>query len=367
MTKVPSKNWVHLLVASLAVWALAAGGCKRESGQSQQGQGQAQTPPAQVRLGYFANLTHAQAVLGVSSKEFEGAVAPSKFNTKVFNAGPSLIEALLAGEIDIGYVGPGPALNAQSKTRGQGIRVIAGAAANGVLIVAREGSGIKSFEDLKGKRLATPQQGNTQDIAARHYLQSVLKQSDLSNVTAVPNAEQVGLMTRGGIDAAWAPEPWGTVLLEQAGAHVVGEEKDLWPDKEFTLTVVVTTPEFLAKHPDVVEKVLRVHHAWTQRLTENPKEYEPKLEDALFALTNKRFPKSVLPAALARVKFTDDPGEKTFRTLGDWTFELGFDRQKADLTGLFDTTILRKLREQGGTTTPAAKEAANAGNAPAAK
>lgn len=359
------KRSIRGLVVLLAAFALAGGSCKRDAAQPSQ-QGGAAAPPAQVRLGYFANLTHAQAVLGVSSGEFAGAVAPSAFSTKVFNAGPSLIEALLAGEIDIGYVGPGPALNAQARTRGQGIRVIAGAAANGVLIVAREGSGIKTFEDLKGKKLATPQQGNTQDIAARHYLQSALKQSDLSNVIPIPNAEQVGMMTRGQIDAAWAPEPWGTVLLEQAGAHVVGEEKDLWPDKQFTLTVVVTTPEFLAKHPDVVEKVLRVHHAWTQRLSLTPRQYESQLDAALFALTNKRFPKAVLPAALARVKFTDDPGEKTFATLGGWAYDLGFDRQKADLAGLFDTAILRKLPEQGATL-PATKEAANAGNAPAAQ
>src|SRR5205085_6490099 len=124
--------------------------------------GGAEGPPAEVRLGYFANLTHAQAVLGVSSQEFEKAVAPSKFSTKVFNAGPSLIEALFAGEIDIGYVGPGPALNAHAKSRGGGIRVIAGAAANGVLIVARKDSGVDSISQLSGTRIATPQLGTTQ-------------------------------------------------------------------------------------------------------------------------------------------------------------------------------------------------------------
>jgi NitT/TauT family transport system substrate-binding protein len=350
---------LHVLVVLISISSLSA--CKREKPD-----GPSAAAVAQVRLGYFANLTHAQAVLGVSSKEFESAIGPATLKTQVFNAGPSLIEALLAGEIDIGYVGPGPALNAQARTRGQGIRVIAGAAANGVVIVAREGSEIKTLEDLKGKKVATPQHGNTQDIAARHYLQSVLKQQDLSNVIPIPNAEQVGMMTRGQIDAAWAPEPWGSLLVAQANAHVVAEEKDLWPDKHFVLTVVVTTPEFLAKHADLVENILRVHRNWTQRLNGNPGQYEAQLDEALFGLTNKRFPKKVLPEALARVKFVDDPGEQTFRALGEWSYDLGFDRQKPDLTGLFDATILRKLQQQGGGA-PGTRESGNVGSGAAAK
>src|SRR5436305_14035462 len=145
-------------------------------------------PPTEVRIGYFANLSHAQAVLGVSSGEFERAIAPAKLKTKVFNAGPSLIEALFAGEIDVGYVGPGPALSAHVKSRGEGIRLIAGAAANGVVIVARKDSGIEKLEDLKGNRLATPHYGNTQDLAARHYLTAVLHQEQLDNVIPVANA-----------------------------------------------------------------------------------------------------------------------------------------------------------------------------------
>ena len=154
-------------------------------------------PPAEVRLGYFANLTHAQAVLGVSSKEFEQALAPSKLTTHIFNAGPSLIEALDSGDLDIGYVGPGPVLAIHQKSHGEAVRVIAGAAANGVVIVAGKDSGINSLADLKGKRLATPQAGNTQDISAKHYLLSELKQDDVANVLPVANTEQLQLLATG--------------------------------------------------------------------------------------------------------------------------------------------------------------------------
>ena len=319
----------------------------------------------EVRLGYFANLTHAQAVLGVASGDFAQAIAPVPLTTKVFNAGPSLIEALLAGEIDLAYVGPGPALNAQAKTHGQGIRVIAGAADNGVLIVARDGSGINKLEDLKDRKLATPQHGNTQDLAARHYLKDALHQADLSSVLPITNAEQSGMMSRGQIDASWSPEPWGSFLVAQNGAHVVGEEKDLWPNKEFTLTVVVTTPDFLAAHPDIVEKLLRVHRTWTKRLQEHPDQCVPQLDAALLALTGKKFREGVLPAALSRVRFSDEPLQETFQSLAEWSAELGFVNGRIDLTGLIDTTILRKLQQQGDSG-PSQKEGADASHHPVA-
>lgn len=295
-----------------------------------------------MTLGYFPNLTHAQAVLGVASGDFDRAIAPLKFETKLFNAGPSLIEALFAGEIDVGYVGPGPALSAYQRSKGQGLRVVAGAASNGVVVVARKGSGIQSVADLAGKRIATPQLGNTQDISARHYLRSVLKQTDLTNVVPVDNAEQLAMFQRGDVDAAWVPEPWGQRLVTEAGATLVGEEKDLWPSKEFLLTVVVTTPEFLAKKPEVVASLLKVHRAWTRKLTSEPDAHTTELDDALSALNGKRLPPGVLTAALQRVRFTDDPGLDTLRTFATWKHDLGFDRGDVDLGALVDTSALER-------------------------
>ena len=295
-----------------------------------------------VTIGYFPNLTQAQAVLGVASGDFGRAVLPSKLETKLFNAGPSLIEALFAGEIDIGYVGPGPALSAFQKSGGKGIRVVAGAAANGVVVVARKGSGISGLGDLAGKRIATPQLGNTQDISARHYLSAVLKQTTLSNIVPVDNSEQVAMFSRGDLDAAWVPEPWGQRLISEAGATLVGEEKDLWPSKEFLLTLVVTTPEFLAKRPEVVEAVLKAHRLWTRRLVDEPDVHAAELGDALFTLTGKRLPPGVLPTAIKRVRFVDDPGMDTLRTFAIWKHDLGFDREEVDLNGLLDTSALKR-------------------------
>jgi NitT/TauT family transport system substrate-binding protein len=346
-----NRRWIFqigLLVLSL----LATVSCDRREGA-------AKSAPKEVRLGYFANMTHAQAVLGVASGEYQNAVAPAQLTTRIFNAGPSLIEALLAGEIDVAYIGPGPVLNGQARTHGQGLRVIAGATDNGTVIVARDGSGIRTLEDLKGRKLATPQHGNTQDIAARHYLKDVLHQSDLENVIPVSNAEQAGMMSRGEIDAAWAAEPWGSFLVAQDGAHVIAEEKNLWPHKRFTLAVMVTTPDFLSEHPDIIAKLLKAHVQWTRRLQENPTQYIPQLDAALFSLTGKKLPKGVVAAGFGRVQFSDEPLQETFESLSDWSTELEFLPGKVDLSGLFDTTILRKIQREASSTQPR-KEGADA-------
>jgi NitT/TauT family transport system substrate-binding protein len=335
-------NRAALLIALIAT-TIFVNGCDSKNSSS------TTTAPAQVaavtevRLGYFPNLTHGQALLGVSSGDFANAVAPATFKDVQFNAGPNLIEALFARQIDIGYVGPGPVISAWARSHGKDIRVISGAAANGVVIVARKDSGIHTLADLVGKKIATPQHGNTQDIAARHYVTGVLKQPDTTNVLGIPNADQAGMMLRGDIDASWAPEPWGSILVDRAGGQVIGEEKDLWPGKEFSLTVIVTTPDFLSAHPDVVAKILAVHQQWTDRLASDPSKYLPQLQDALKAKTGKALPDNIAAAALGRVKFTTVALPDTFESNAQWSVDLGFTKEKPDLTGLIDLSILKGL------------------------
>ena len=316
-----------LLIALLPLAWMA--GC--DKGQAKEGD-----EPTVVRLGYFANLTHAQAVLGVSSGDFAAAVAPATIETRIFNAGPSLMEAMIAGEIDIAYVGPGPAIAAHTATGGQDISVISGAAANGVLIVAREGYQAKSLAELAAARIATPQAGNTQDISARHYLHSVLKHEDLSNVLPIANAEQLSLFQRGEMDAAWVPEPWASLLISQAKARVIAQEKDLWPSGEFATTIVVASRVFAQRHPQTIARFLAAHRKWTSRLQQNPAGQLTDLKAALFALTRKRLPDGVLESAIVNVRFTDDPLPESVKTMAQWTFDLGFMKRAPQLDGLFE-------------------------------
>jgi NitT/TauT family transport system substrate-binding protein len=333
------QHWICGVLSLLA--AVLVVGCDKPSEPA--AGGQPEPWPKEIRLGYFPNLTHAQAVLGVASGDFEKAAAPAKFSTKIFNAGPSLIEALNAGQIDIGYIGPSPTLAAHAVSRGRAVRVIAGANANGVIIVARQGSGITRLEDLKGKRVATPQLGNTQDISAKHYLRFKLNQSDTSNVINIANAEQAAMMARDEIDASWAPEPWGSRLIVEAGAQQIAAEADLWPDNQFTLTVIITTPEFLAKHPDVVEKLLAVHLDWTRKLQTNPDAHISQLADALYELNKKRLPPGVLERAIKNVRFTEQPLADSFTTFAQWAYDVGAQRDPVNTDGLVDMSILNKL------------------------
>ncbi len=296
-----------------------------------------------VRIGFFANVTHAQAVLGISSGDFAKAVAPATIKPLKFNAGPELMQALFAGAIDIGYVGPGPVISAYATSHGQALRVISGAAANGVLIVARKDGPVNALADLASHKLATPQLGNTQDISAKHYLRDTLKQTDLSNVVAIANSQMSTLMARGQIDAAWVPEPWGSILVAQTGARIIAEEKDLWPNKLFSLTVVVTTPQFLAAHPDVVKSVLAVHNKWTKMLNDAPDDQAPALAAALNQLTGQTFDPALLTVSLHRTTFTVDPLPDTLSTMAAWTTELGFVDKVPDLHDLVDTGISRSL------------------------
>lgn len=327
-------------LAAALIPTLILAGCGQADDASSAGK-----PVDEVKIGYFANVTHAQAVLGVASGDFADAIAPAKLTTRVLNAGPSLIEAMFASEVDIAYIGPGPALSAYQQSRGKAIRVIAGAARNGVVIVARRDLGITSFEQLKGLKIATPQHGNTQDISARHFIAAKLGADATSNIIPIANSEQIGMMRRGDIDAAWVPEPWGQMLISQADAQIVTEEKDLWPGGDFTLTVVVTTPEFLENHPDIIEKFLRVHRRWTMKLQDDPEAQVAPLSDALFSLLNKRLPEGVLPAALKRVAFSTEVDRKSFDAFATWASELNFTRSNAPLDRLIDTTLLQTISD----------------------
>ena len=312
------------------------------------------TPPAQpgaaveVRLGYFPNVTHATAIVGVERGLFAKELGDStKLKTFTFNAGPAAIEALLSGALDATYIGPNPAVNAFVKSHGEAVRVVCGATSGGAALVVDPS--IATAADLKGKKLATPQLGNTQDVALRAWLKAQgfeLSLTGASEVTVLPqdNAQTLDAFRQHQIAGAWVPEPWGAYLVSEAGAKIIAEEKDLWPDNEFVLTLVITTPKFLREHPDIVQKILAVHRSYTAKLNASAGSLEPELADALFQLTQKKLPPGVVSDALTRIKFTDEPLPASMQAMSQWTTELGFSRDKTALDGLVDTALLRKFQ-----------------------
>lgn len=299
-----------------------------------------------VRLAYFPNLTHAPALVGVGRGTFARAVAGrGRLEAKVFNAGPEAMEALLAGEVDVVYVGPGPALNTFVKTRGAGLRVVAGACVGGAALVARRGVAISGLDDLAGKRVAVPQLGGTQDIACRHFLGErglkPVEQGGTVSLLSVKNPDILALFKQGQLDAAWVPEPWAARLVAETGARLVLDERDLWPGRRFVSTVVVARSEFARQHADLLRSLLLAHRETVAWLTAHPADARAAVNAELARLAGKPLPAAVLEAAWERVGFTAEPDRDKLEAVARSSAQLGYLKLGGvDLSALVDTRAL---------------------------
>lgn len=294
-----------------------------------------------VHLGYFPNLTHAVALVGVARGTFQQTLGPNvTLDTKTFNAGPALIEALFAGDIDIGYVGPNPAINGYVKSKGQALQIIAGASSGGVLFIVRPGAHIESPQDLSGKKFATPQLGGTQDVSLRYYLQQHgLKTTDKGGtVQIIPtdNANIITLFKQGQIDGAWVPEPYASRLIVEAHGTVFVDERMLWPDNKFVTTNVVVRKQFLDQHPDLVAKFLQAHVAVVQSINSDPAGAQQTINDQLKRLTGQGLAPQVIDLAFKNLDVTYDPLASTLFKAADSAYTLGFlGNSKPDLKGIY--------------------------------
>ena len=301
-----------------------------------------------VRLAYFPNVTHAAALVGTGRGTFASALESGiELKELVFNAGPTEIEALFGDQVDIGYIGPGPALNGFLKSRGKALKIIAGASSGGASLVVRADSGITEIKGLAAKRVASPQTGGTQDISLRHALSAAgLASTDKGgNVTLLPtaNADTLTLFIKKELDAAWAPEPWVARLVKEAGGKILVDERNEWPNRKFATTVVIARTKFLERNPDLVRRFIAAHLDVLDWMNENPDETRRIIGERIKALTKKAIPEDVLKDALSRTDFTHDPLRGTVLTFADWARELGFQRESRDaLGGLFELSMLNE-------------------------
>ncbi len=301
-----------------------------------------------VRAGHFPNVTHAQGVIGQATRRFEERLAPQAVvEWKIFNAGPSAIEALFAGQIDLVYVGPSPAVNGYVKSGGEAVRVVAGAASGGAALVVRKDAGIVSAEDFRGKKIASPQLGNTQDVALRAWLsKNNLKLKEKGGevqVLPISNADQQTLLLKKEIDGAWTVEPWVSILTQTAGTKVFLEESSLWPGGTYATTLLLVRTKFLREHPDLVKKFLEVHVELTDWIAKNPQEAKKILKSEIERETLKALPDSVVDAALGRIRFTYEPMETSVKEQGRAAFRAGFLKKEPELSGLFDLKLLGEV------------------------
>lgn len=304
-----------------------------------------------VKIGYFPNLTHATALVGIQ----EGIIAKELGGTEVkpstFNAGPSEIEALNAGSIDIGFIGPSPSINGFTKSKGKSLRIIGGSASGGVKLVVNPKK-IKTLDDLKGKKIATPQLGNTQDVAFLNWISEegwkVDAQSGKGDVSVVRTDNKVtpDAYRSGSIDGAWVPEPTASKLVEQ-GAKVLLDESTLWPDNKFVITNIIVSQEFLDQHPDVVEAVLRGSVSTNKWINANPDKAKASANTALKTLSGKELPADVIDPAWKSIQFTDDPLAATLDTEAKHAVKAGL-LDETDLTGIYDLKPLNKILKAAG-------------------
>jgi NitT/TauT family transport system substrate-binding protein len=316
-----------------------------------------QTPTAlqgTVRLGFFPNLTHPQALVGIGNGTFAAALGSGvKLETKPFNAGPAAVEALLAGEIDITYIGPNPSINAYVKTKGQSVRIIAGAVSGGVSFIVRPDSNINSAKDLAGKKIATPQLGNTQDVALRSYIEQngleTKEKGGTVEVVPTENANILQLFANKQIDGAWLPEPWATRLIVEKGGRQFLDERTLWPNGKFIITNLLVSTKFLNEKPELVKAILAAHVQITQDIQKDPVAAKKVLNDQLKALTGNSLPTQVLDDSFSKIELTVDPLKSTLLKSADDAFKLGFlGKDKPNLDDLYDLKILNTVLTEKG-------------------
>jgi NitT/TauT family transport system substrate-binding protein len=302
-----------------------------------------------LRLGFFPNITHATALVGVQKGIFAKHLGRAP-KTLTFNAGPAATEAVFSGAVDATYVGPNPAINAFAKSHGQAIRIISGAASGGAALVVKPS--IRSVADLRGKKIATPQLGNTQDVALRYWLKQQGLKTDKSgggDVHVVPqdNAQTLQAFQQGQIDGAWVPEPYASrLILEDKGRKLV-DEASLWPGGKFVITTLIVRTEFLKEHPDQVKKLLEAQVEANDYINSNKADAEKAANAELQALTGKALKQAALDATFKNVTFTDDPIASSLKSSAQHAEDVGL-LDHVDLTGIYDLGPLNEvLRAKG--------------------
>ena len=263
-----------------------------------------------VRLGYFPNLTHAPALVAIEQGLFERALGDAAtLDARVFNAGPSAVEALMSGSLDVTYIGPNPTINAHVRSKGDAVRVIAGASSGGAALVVA--AGIEKAEDLRGKVVASPQLGGTQDVALRIWLKNaglnVALQGGDVRVLPQENAQTLETFRTGKIAGAWVPEPWVSRLVREGGARVLVDERTLWPEGRFVTTHLVARRAWLEANPALADRLLDAHLDALASMERDPAAARAAVVARIGKLTGQSVAPALIEAAWPSLTFTADP------------------------------------------------------------
>jgi NitT/TauT family transport system substrate-binding protein len=333
-----------LWLLPLAGWALAACG---SDGATESVSETTSPPPSEVKLGFFPNVTHAPALVGVAEGTFQKALGDTALKTFTFDAGTEAAEALLAGSLDLTFIGPNPAINAWAKTKGEAVRIVAGSTSGGAFLVVKPE--ITSAADLKGKKIASPSLGNTQDVALRAWLKEQGYETTPEgggDVTIIPqkNSTTLESFISGDIDGAWVPEPWATRLIDEGGASVLVNERDLWGDTkgEFVTTQLLVRTEFLNEHPETVKAVIEGLADAIEFIGSDATKAQQDVADQIGEITGKAPKVELVATTFANLTFTLDPVAASLQKSADDAVSVGL-LDAVDLKGIHDLTLLNEV------------------------
>lgn len=314
-------RWMKVLALPVCVLLiLGIGGCALQQSPAKP------TDGTKIRLGIFPNITHSPALVGIDQGFFRQAMGNVELDVKVFHAGPELMEAMAAGEVDMAYVGPGPALTGWA--RGMPVCIVAGANEGGAVLVATADADIAKVDDLAGKKVAIPQFGNTQDITLRHLLsehglKDKAKGGNVTIIQAAP-ADVLIMFVRGQVDAALLPEPWGSVLEKKGGARLVLNWNEIWHNGQYPTTVLLVDKLYAERYPAVVQAFIKGHAQAVEFIGNNQRESLQSISRQLKLMTNKELPEDILLSAFNRSRATTALNPCVLQEFADLSVEAGY-------------------------------------------
>lgn len=349
----PCRIALSLVVGAVALTTVGAGSAiaaKHEGSSS---------APVTVRLGYFPNVTHAPALVGIESGLIQKALGRNTLEVKTFNAGPEEVTALLAGALDIGYIGPNPSVNAYVQSNGEAVRVVSGAASGGAYFVVKPD--INKTSDLKGKKVASPQLGGTQDVALRTWLKEQGLKTDTQgggDVSIVPQENSLTLdaFKQNQISGAWVTEPWATRLVTEGGGEILIDESDLWPDGKYVTTNIIARTQFLEDHPDVVKQVLQGNLDAIDFMKTNRAQSETYVATQIQKITSKPIAANLVTASFDNILFTPDPLPQTLQKSAKDAVSVGLLQPPKRLFKIYDLKELNSILKTAGNSEVAVKE-----------
>ena len=299
-----------------------------------------------IRVAFFPSIGHIIPIVGLEEKIFEKGIGEEKqIETKLFDSGPQVIESIFSGSIDIAYVGPGPIINGFLKSDGKDIKILSGAASGGASFIIQPNSGLESLENFDGKRIASPQISNSQDVSLRHYLEShglkSVEKGGTVFVLNISNPDIYTLFAKGDIDGAWVPEPWATILVQELdGIRLFNEEK-LWPNEEFASVLLIVRTEYLENNPETVQKWVESHEKTVTWINSNPNKSKSLFSNFLVDYMGKSLPTKIIDESFSNISITSDPIKNSVIIFAERADSLGYlGRSGYNLDGIFYNAVL---------------------------